>query len=165
MTTEIHVKGLAELQKFLDTLPVKIERNIMRGALRAGMKTIQPVARANVHSVSGLLAAGLKVGTRSRGGRVTAYLKVSGPHAYLARWVEFGTKAHNIAAKKGGWLSFGGIFAKSVAHPGAKPHPFLRPALDGQAATAVNAAAVYMRDRLATKHGLETAGVMLEGDE
>src|SRR3990172_10648780 len=119
MATETHVKGLAELQKFLDQLPAKIERNVMRGALRAGMKVVERVAKANIHSVSGLLAEGLKVGTRSRGGTVTAYLKASGKHAFIAKWVEFGTRAHNIAAKKGGWLSFGSIFTKSVEHPGA----------------------------------------------
>jgi len=161
---EIHVKGLADLQKFLDTLPAKVERNIMRGALRAGIKTIQPLAKQNINSVSGLLAAGLKIGTRSRGGIVTSYLKASGPHAFLAKWVEFGTRAHNIAAKKGGWLSFGGIFAKSVDHPGAKPHPFMRPALDSGAQTAVQAAAEYMRTRLSTKHGLDMSHITLDGD-
>lgn len=165
MSGEIHVKGLRELQAFLDTLPAKVEKNIMRGALRAGMKTIQPVAKANVHSVSGLLAAGLKIGTNSRGGRVTASLKAKGPHAYLARWVEFGTRAHHIAAKKGGFLAFGGIFAKSIAHPGAKPKPFLRPALDQQATAAVVAAAEYMKARLETKHGLDTADIVIDGDE
>lgn len=163
--SEIHVKGLADLQKFLDTLPSRVEKNIMRGALRAGMKVVQPVAQSMAPKQTGLLAAGLKLGTRSRGGTVTAYVKATGPHAFLARWVEFGTKAHNIAAKKGGWLSFGGVFAKEVAHPGARPKPFMRPALDGQAGAAVNAAADYMRTRLSTRHGLDTSDIKLDGDE
>ncbi len=161
---DVHVRGLAELQKFMDTLAPRIEKNILRGALRSGMRVVQPVAKANVHSVSGLLAAGLKIGTRARGGVVTAYLKSTGKHGYLARWVEYGTAAHNIAAKRGGWLSFMGIFAKEVAHPGARPHPFLRPALDSQSQKAVIAAAEYMRNRLATKEGLDTAGIVIEGD-
>ena len=33
--SSIRVTGLADLQKFLDTLPAKMETNIMRGALRA----------------------------------------------------------------------------------------------------------------------------------
>jgi len=162
---EIHVKGLSELQKFLDELTPKIERNVMRGSLRAGMNVVKPVAQANIHSVSGLLAAGLKVGTRARGGRVTASLKATGKHAYLAKWVEFGTSAHNIAAKRGGWLSFMNVFRKEIAHPGAKRRPFMRPALDGQAQNAVIAAAEYMKKRLATKEGLDTSHIMIEGDE
>lgn len=162
---EVHVKGLDALQKFLDQLPAKVEKNVLRGALRAGMKTVLPVAKQNVHSVSGQLAAGLKLGTRARGGQVVAYIKASGPHGFLAKWIEFGTRAHNIAAKQDGWLSFGGIFAKSVAHPGARARPFLRPALDQQAQAAVTAAAQYMKARLQSKHGIDTSDVVIEGDE
>jgi HK97 gp10 family phage protein len=165
MAIDTHVKGLAELNKFLQELPVKVERNILRGALRAGMNQVKPVAERNAAKSTGLLAAGLKVGTRARGRIVMATVKATGPHAYLAKWIEFGTKAHNIAAKKGGFLSFMNVFVKSVAHPGTKPHPFMRPALDQQANAAVFAAADYMRNRLATKHGIDTAGIVLEGDE
>jgi HK97 gp10 family phage protein len=162
--SEIHVTGLSDLQKFLDDLPVKLEKNIMRGALRAGMNVVKPVAQQNVHSVSGELDAGLKVGTRVRGQTVTAYLKATGPHAFVAKFVEFGTAAHNIAAKTGR-LSFGGLYAKSVQHPGARPKPFMRPALDGQAQNAVIAAGEYIKNRLATKEGLDTSAVLIEGDE
>lgn len=160
-----HIKGLSDLQKFLDTLTPKVEANIMRGALRAGMNVVKPIAQANVHSVSGELAAGLKVGTRRRGGTVTANLKATGPHASIAHLVEYGTKAHFIQVKNSKWLTFGGIFAKSVAHPGARPNPFMRPALDSQVTTATVAAGNYIKDRLATKEGLDTAHITVEGDE
>lgn len=163
MSDLVNVKGLADLQKFLDELPVKMEKNIMRGALRAGMKEIAPLAAANVHSVSGKLAAGLKIGTSAKGGTVMAKLRTKGPHGYLARFVEFGTAAHYIPAKKGSALSFGGLLVKSVSHPGAKPHPFMRPALDQQAQAAVVASAEYIKTRL-TKQGLDTSDVMIEGD-
>ena len=164
---DVHVKGLKELNDFLQQLPVKVERNVLRGSLRAGMKTVQPVAKANVHSVSGLLAAGLKISTRARGGRVTAVLKATGRHAFVAKFLEFGTKAHFITARKNGWLSFGGIFAKSIRHPGIEkgPHAFMRPALDSQAQAAVIAAAEYMKKRLATKESLDTSHITIEGDE
>lgn len=154
---EVRVNGLAELDRFLQTVPVRIERNVLRSGLRAGMKVILPEARRNVHSVSGLLAAGLRIGTGARGGRVWAYLRARGKHAYVAKWVEFGTRAHRIAAKDKGWLSFGGLFAKSVHHPGARPKPFMRPALDAKASAAVLATAEAMRRKLETKHGLDTA--------
>lgn len=163
--SEIHVTGLKELGQFLDTLPEKLRKNVVRGALRKGMNEVKPVAVAGVHSISGLLAAGLKVGTRARGGTVYATLKATGKHAYIARWVEYGTAAHTITAKDRKALSLGGVFFQSVQHPGARPKPFLRPALDQQANAAVVAAAEYMRERLATKHGLDTSGVVIEGDE
>ena len=163
MSSEVHVTGLSDLQKLLDTLPVKVEKNIMRGALRAGMKVVLPVAAQNIHSVSGELAAGLKIGTRIKGQTVTASLTAKGPHGYVAKWVEFGTKPHTISAK-GGALSFGGIFAKSVEHPGATPHPFMRPALDQTASAAVIAAANYMEKRIASG-GIDTGDILIEGDE
>lgn len=129
------------------------------------MRVILPEARRNINSVSGLLAAGLKIGTGSRGGRVFAYLRARGKHAYVAKWVEFGTKAHRISAKDKGWLSFGGLFAKSVQHPGARPKPFMRPALDAMAGRAVLAVAEYCRRVLDSKHGLDTAQLRFDGDE
>jgi HK97 gp10 family phage protein len=99
MADERHVKGLAALQKFLDQLPVKLEKNVMAGSLRAGMNVVKPVAQANVHSVSGELARGLKVSTRSKGGTVTASLKAKGPHGFIARFVEFGTRPHFISVR------------------------------------------------------------------
>jgi len=169
--SEQHIKGLKELNAFLQQLPVKIERNVLRGALRAGaVKELLPEAQANLMGVGAVdtkeLLNGLRVGTRAKGGIVTGYVKAGGPHAYLAHWVEYGVRAHNIAAKLKGWLSFGNVFVKEVAHPGIKPRPFMRPALDRSGTAAVNEAARYMRDRLESKHGLDRfIDVEVEGDE
>ena len=174
---EIHVTGLAELQKFLDELSPKIERNILRGALRAGANVIKATAKANCPigppnkenaklygGYEGSLQASIRVGTRAKGGKVTAYVKAGGKNggkadAYYAHMVEWGTRPHVISAKPGHMLAFGGGFLHSVDHPGTKPHPFMRPALDTQAANAVVAAAEYMKARLATKEGLDTADI------
>ncbi len=161
---ETRVKGLADLQKFLDQLPPKLERNVMRGALGAGMRVVRPVAKSRIRSVSGLLAAGLKVSTRARGGTVTASLKTTGKHGWLARFVEFGTAAHSIPklTKKLNALIIGGQFVKSVDHPGAKPHPFMRVALDSQAQNALVAAGNYIKKRLESKNGIDTSDVTVE---
>jgi HK97 gp10 family phage protein len=165
MEDSVHIKGLSDLNRFLEQLAPKVEANVMRGALRAGMNVVKPIAQANIHSVSGELARGLKVGTRRRGSRVIANLKATGRHSHIAHLVEFGTRAHNIAARGKGWLSFLNVFAKSVDHPGARARPFLRPALDGQAQAATIAAGEYIKNRLATKEGLDTAHVTIAGDE
>lgn len=162
-----NVKGLRALDTFLAQLPPKLQRNVLRGGLRAGMATVLPVAKDAIHSVSGQLAEGLKLGTRSPPGsdKVVAYIKTTGPHAFVAKWVEFGTRMHEIRSKDGKQLYFGGRFVDAVDHPGAKKKPFMRPALDSQATTAIIATAEYIRNRLATKFGLETAGLTFEGDE
>lgn len=187
----IPVKGLSQLQRFLDELPVKLEKNVMRGALRAGMNVIKPIAASNVHSISGELAAGLKIGTRARAGRIVANLKATGKHAYVAIWVEFGTSAHLIKVQEAEKpinlrlsqrrgvltrasmstinrvvLKIGNKFVgPTVSHPGARARKFMRNAIDSQAEAAVVAVAQYIKKRLATKEGLDTSHIMIEGDE
>lgn len=166
MQDTVNVKGLSDLAAFLDQLAPKLQKNVMRQALRAGMKPVQDEAKATSQFAdkTGALRKGLKVSTRVKGGVITASLKAKGKHGFLAQFVEFGTAAHRIDAKKGGALSFGGSAVESVEHPGQKARPFMRPALDARAQDAVVAAAEYMKERLSTKEGLDTAGVLIEGD-
>jgi len=161
----IHVKGLSDLQKFLDQFPPKFERNCVRGGLRAGaVKELLPEAQANLMAAgavqTGELIAGLKVKTSSRGGTVTASVVSTGKHAYIAKWIEYGVKPHDIVAKAGGWLSFLGIFARAVRHPGFAAKPFLRPALDRSGGAAVVAAGEYMKARLEAG-GLDTSDITI----
>lgn len=179
-----HIKGLSALQKFLDQLPAKMERNVMRGALRAAANVTRDQARSNIASKSGQLAAGIKVSTSAKGGTITASVRARGPHGYIAHMVEFGTKPHfiSVAPEERGRnrrtgralsmrtvnrrvLAIGATFiGPTVHHPGSSPHPFMRPAADQTATTGARAAAEYTKRRLATKHGLDTSGVDL-GDE
>jgi HK97 gp10 family phage protein len=204
MSELVHVKGLDELQKLLDTLPAKIERNIMRGALRKGATVLKNAAVENISSHSGDLAKSLKVFTKIKGGTVMARIvaghgfgKKGMPAGNLPRWVEFGTQPHwikvdessipgrfmrgrggrepeyrkyslrtvNRMAARGSLRIGTNFIGQSVAHPGATPKPFLRPALDAHASDAVEAAGEYIKNRLATKEGLDTADIVIEGDE
>jgi len=160
-----HIKGLSALSKYLDNFPPKFQRNIARGALRAGMNVVKPVAQSKVHSISGELAKGLKISTNSKGGQVVAKLKATGKHRSVAHLVEFGTRAHLISAKFKGMLSFMNVFRKTVMHPGAQPKAFMRPALDSKATPAVVAVGNYIKTRLETKLGIDTSHIKVEGDE
>lgn len=51
---------------------------------------------------------------------------------YIARFVEFGTKAHKIETKKGALLVGGDIYAKSANHPGTPARPFIGPTWDSE---------------------------------
>lgn len=170
-----YVKGLADLQAALDQLPAKLEANVMRGALRAGAKVIQdearrlaPVAPPNEENrrlyggYEGLLRDSIRISVRLKRGTVVASVRAGaklkgGGDSYYARWVEYGTAAHAIHAtgNRGALLIAGGKVITSVMHPGAKPRPFLRPAMDGKARAAVEAAGEYIRKRLALKHGID----------
>ena len=162
---EVRVTGLSELQGFLETLPTKIQNNVMRGALRAGMNVVKDSAVQGAAHATGIMREGIKVTTRNRAGVVSASVKAKGKHAPLAHLVEYGTAAHRISAKDGSALSFGGGAVQHVDHPGQRARPFMRPALDAQGGNAVVAAAEYMRTRLANQYGLDTADILIEGDE
>jgi hypothetical protein len=166
MSDLVNVKGLADLQKFLDQLAPKMEANVMRGALRAGMKEVKPEAVRNINSQSGELAKGLKIGTRSRGKTVYSTLKVKGKHAFIGHMLEFtGARAHEIKPRKMKSLFIAGVFGQIVQHPGFRARPFLRPALDVKASAAVVSVGNYIKNRLATKQGLDTSHIKIEGDE
>lgn len=148
--------GGRELDAFLQTLPVKVERNILRAALRAGASEYKRMVQANVPVVHGVLRKSVRVTTRLKNGTVTASVKIGNGMAYYAHMVEYGTKPHLISvqenekainyrlSRKRGQLTrvsmrtinrnvlqIGNHFVgPTVSHPGADPHPFVRPAFD-----------------------------------
>lgn len=151
----------------LQALPIKIEKNIMRGAMRAGAKVVLEQAKVNVPvaapsdrnrerygGYAGALRDSLRVGTRARKGRVTSYVRAggtktkSGADVYYAHWVEYGTKPHSNG--------------KRGMHPGARPHPFLRPAADTAQGEAVVAVGKYIYRRLEQRGGWALEDIVVE---
>jgi HK97 gp10 family phage protein len=147
------IVGGREIDAFLQQLPVKVERNILRAMLRAGANEFRKAAKQGVPVDDGDLQRSIRVTTGSKGGTVYAHLKAGGAKAPHWRWVEFGTAAHKIKAKPQHALSFGGMAVREVDHPGAAAKPFMRPAFDSAATTAIAAAAAKGRERL-TKQGI-----------
>lgn len=182
MTEIIKTKGMAELQKMLDTLPAMIERNILRGAMKAAAKPVLAAAKQNAAVASGELRDSLRITDSVRKGNKAQVYAAVKTDAFYARFVEFGTESHlikvsdkprrmtrrgmkqysmttiNKMVKNGSLLIGGNLVGPVVSHPGAKPHPFMRPALDAQANAAVTAAGEYIKKRL-TKKGLDASGV------
>ncbi len=159
---DIEIKGLAELQKALDELPAKIERNVLRGGLRAGSNVIAeearrlcPEAPPTMASVKhggriGDLKRSIRVSMRvsSKTGTVRARVKAGNKKAFYAHMVERGTARHWIKPKNRKSLFFAGLAREVIDHPGARPKPFLRPAFDAKARAAIEAMADYIRARL-----------------
>lgn len=161
MSGDIAITGLAELNKLLQDLPAKIEANILRGALRAGTNVIRdearrrcPVALPNIKNMTtygayrGALRDSIRVGVRIKNGTVTATVKAGNKIAYYAHMVEYGTRAHEQFPSGTKSLFIGGMFKMHMHHPGAAAKPFMRPAFDTQAQTAIQAAADYMAERI-----------------
>lgn len=158
-----NVKGLAELQAVLSTLPAKMERNIMRAALRQGANVIMGKARENIIAIdavdTGIMRKGIRVSTEAKGSTVIAKVRATGKHAHIASWIEYGVQLHSTIK---------GAKAKSGKNPSANPHPgfpanpFLRPALDTEMQAATIAVGNAIKARLLTKHGIDTPAIDVE---
>lgn len=182
MAQDISVTGLAALQQYLNQLPAKVERNIMTGALRSGANVIRKAAKAaapigppsssgrkKYKLYEGALRDSVRVTTRTRGGIVTATVHAggklkNGAVVFYAHMIErTGAVAHLIKAQKGSALTIAGQQVSEVPdHPGMDAKPFMRPALDTQAGAAFVATGNYVKQRLQTKEGLDTADIVIE---
>lgn len=166
------VRGRSEVKRFIAQLPGDIERKLLRGAGRAAANVIADEARDR--SISSEVSGAIKVKVSAAEGRVVAKVQVRGKGAFIAPWLEYGTKPHLISvddSQRGGKsvkrindlakatgsshsLVIGGKFVgATVMHPGATPHPFLRPALDTKEVEAIAAAQDFIRSRV-TRAGI-----------
>lgn len=152
------ITGGAELARALAEFPLKVEVNMQRGGLRAGAKVIMEDAKSRVPRQTGALRNSIRIKTgKKQDGSPVAYVvagrsKKKGDPWY-AHLVEFGVKRHVIIAgggtKAGKVLAAGArILGEKVDHPGAVAKPFLRPALDTKAQSAIDAVANYLRNRI-----------------
>jgi len=151
----VDIIGGKALAKTLSELPLKIERNIMRAALRAGAAVIAAEARQLVPVESAELKRSIRTSSNSKRGMVEANAVVgTRKKGWYATFVEFGTAPHLIrAGKNSPMLSFrdrNGVWHKvlEVNHSGAKAKPFMRPAFDTKGDDAVKAVADKIRERL-----------------
>jgi hypothetical protein len=162
------VTGLVDVQRFIRELPAQLERKVLRGALRAAADVVAEEAR--MRCASREVAGAIKVTTGSTGKRIVAEVIVKGKAAYIAPWLEYGTDPHFISVdqsqrdgrtiarinrqrrdagdKEGSLVINGNFVGETVFHPGARPHPFMRPALDTKEGEAVAAAQAYINARV-----------------
>ncbi|HEY9581115.1 MAG TPA: HK97 gp10 family phage protein [Rhizorhapis sp.] len=161
------VKGRSEVKSFIAGLPEALVNRVLRGAGRAAADVVAGEAKAR--SISDEVSGAIKVATKREDGRIIAKVQVKGPGSYIAPWLEYGTDPHFIsvddsqrdgmsvrkvnqkvtAAGGDGSLVINGHFVgTTVFHPGARPHPFLRPALDIKEGAAIQAAQNYITARV-----------------
>jgi HK97 gp10 family phage protein len=168
MASEVNISGLKELNDVLKTLPVKLEKNIMRGAIRAGLNEIRAEAKQQLtsggHVKTGALQRSVKISFARKSekyGWVRGHVKAGDKKAWYAHLIEFGTgsfyagkgskskrKPYEIKPKGKKSLFFAGLMKELVVHPGIRPSPFMRTAFDSKSAASVKAFADYMTKRI-----------------
>ncbi|HEX7856094.1 MAG TPA: HK97 gp10 family phage protein [Sphingobium sp.] len=166
------VSGRDEVKRLFATTRMALETKLLRGAARAAAKVVAEEAKAR--SISQEVSNAIKIATAQRDGRVIAKVQVKGTGAYIAPWLEYGTAPHFISvddsqrqgmsvgrinkAHAAGSLVINGQFVgTTVFHPGARPHPFLRPALDTKEGEAIAAAQAYITSKIKAGRFVATA--------
>ena len=141
--TTFNVKGFKELDEALKQFPIKLQRNILRNATRAGAKVIQKAAIAMAPVKTGQLAKGIKVnaGSKRKGQYAVTYKVGLTKEAWYGRLVEMGAGAHIIEIKSKKALTIGDkVVGTEIHHPGIMHRkPFMRPAIDNYADQAITA--------------------------
>lgn len=166
-------RGRSEVSAYMAALPEQIVSKVLRGAGRAAGHVI--AEEAKLRSVSKEVAKDIVVKTRRVDDRIVVAVTVKpGFSSARAAWLEYGTAPHFISvddsqrngrgvgrinqqlreAGGNGSLVIGGKFVgDTVFHPGARPHPLFRPALDLKEADAIRAAQSHVSARI-SKHGI-----------
>jgi hypothetical protein len=169
------VRGRDQVRAYIAGAPEQL-RKVLRGAARAAAKVVAEEAKDR--SISSDVSGAIKVATRESEGRVVAMVQVKGEGAYIAPWLEYGTAPHfisvddtqrqgmsvgrvNKSLKEGSLIINGQFVGSTVFHPGARPFPFLRPALDTKEREALAAAQKYINARVRPEGIVGTD----EGDE
>lgn len=159
-------RGKSEVQRYMAGLPEEIVSKMLVGAGRAGGKVIAEEAKERV--ISQDVADNIIVRTKREDTRVVVKIRVkSGFANSIGNWLEWGTAPHfisvddsqrqgksvariNALAREGTLVINGRFVGDTVYHPGARPHPFLRPALDLKEGEAISMAQSYINARVVT---------------
>lgn len=161
--------GLDELQKQFQQFPENIEKNIMRGAIRAGLVPIRDEAIDLCPVKSGALQKSIRIKFRRQSepyGWIRGVVVAGNFDAWYAHIIEFGsgsfyngtgTKSkklpYEIKPRGAKSLFFAGVMRASVVHPGVKPVGFMRKAVDQKTADGMEAFKEYVATRIQKEFG------------
>jgi hypothetical protein len=161
------VRGKSEVKAYFSRVAQQLP-GVLRGAARAGGKVIAEEIRERTPSDE--VRENLRMRTKSVDDKIRVTIDVKPGWALsVGTWLEWGTAPHFISvddsqrrgrsvgrinqqlgeADGAASLVIGGKFVgKTVLHPGARPHPAFRPALDTKEAEAIAAAQAYINTRV-----------------
>lgn len=159
----MQLKGAQQVHQLLQQLPVEVETKILRSALAKGARVIRDEARRLAPDDTGELRKGIKTSRDTKQGRVIAKVKLTGDHAFLGRFYEYGTREYDGSIykrkarrdpKTGRYVTNRGKQVQAVKGSGAlvlgenmfglfpdkaavKKRPFMRPAADAKTGEAM----------------------------
>jgi len=149
---DLTIKGVPELIAKMNQLPTQVQKKILVGATTAAAIEFQEEARSLVPKRTSQLERAIRVvkGEGRTPNIVGAKVVLRGKHAYLGKWMEWGTVAHLIETKTKKTLWDGNrAYGRRVQHPGTRPRPFMRPAVDNKMAEAIEVVHRFLERHLA----------------
>ena len=171
------VRGKNDVKAYFASIPPNLT-NVLRGAARAGGKVIAEEIKQRTPSDEVRDAVRIKSTARDGNVRVNIDLKPGWARS-VGIWLEYGTSPHFISvddsqrqgrsvgkinalvneAEGSASLVIGGNFVgNTVFHPGARPYPAFRPALDTKELEAINAAQEYVNARV-SRAGINASSI------
>jgi HK97 gp10 family phage protein len=145
VAAKLDVRGLKELTATFNNLAKDVRGPILRASLTAGGEVLKTTAVARIHSVTGQTAGDIRLVVSTSEHEDGGAAMVGGTkRAYILRFLEFGTKPHEIPRPKGGrrrggrarrkarvfMTRAGQIYGARVPrHPGIRPQAPLTSAL------------------------------------
>lgn len=171
------VRGKSGVKAYFAAAPMKLEK-VLRGAARAGAAVIADEIKRETPSDE--VRDGLRMRAREDDGHIVVRIDVKpGWARSVGTWLEWGTAPHFISVDdsqragrsvsrinaqanepgSGHSLVIGGNFVgRTVFHPGARPHPAFRPALDRKEGEAIAAAQGFINARVSRRGIADVAG-------
>lgn len=140
------LEGIDQLTENLKKALLQHSEVKVRKAMRRGAQLIVDEAKSIVVEKTGLLKKSIQIMPKWRGDPMGTYVgprikksRKKKPDAavltpFYAAWIEYGTAKHNLGYK-GKYVS-----GKGADHPGSKPKPYMRPAYDAKAQSALKVA-------------------------
>lgn len=127
MSIEFSLSGFEDVERLLNTFPEKVEKRLIKGALRKGALVLKKIAKSNAPVGTGKLRRSLAHRT-GRGPIAQVYVKGGKDGGWYANFVERGTEKHSL--RKGAKLARGTKQDQTIIHPGTRANPFLSKSLD-----------------------------------
>jgi HK97 gp10 family phage protein len=159
---DLTVSGGDQLYSSMSQFPIELQVKELQDALKNGAgqvlademeataprsQDIGPRPKADQHTADNIVVA---VEKHPIGSAAEVYVGPSSAISWRVRFIELGTTVHAIVIKrKKALASATDVFGKKVNHPGNKPNPFMRRALDSKGQAAIDAFRQMLADGIA----------------
>lgn len=152
MSSDVKINGMDDLLKALERFPARFQKNVVKGAVRAGASGISKEAKKNVHVKYGALKKSIGLTQRKTRSKTMIGFAISPRKDILVKaLVEQGlikkwSVSKNTGFRSSNYDNYGGYVEVGNSHMPA--YPYLRPAYENMGPESIRLAREYMAKRM-----------------